>query len=192
MPPQGNAVHESMSARYRAILRDRRIPLLPWSLRRQFVELIWAKFDEHADRGISFDEMSETLLDHAKWSGLPASRPLIRKLLYSLNFAQVFNFVNGAPTGVQIAIPEDLWTPLHPVAGISGDKAIDLVHEQYIKILVKQSRRLDVAAVFELLYGDEIKDDHERETRRGIVQRFCEQYSPPGDICRPWDERLGA
>ncbi len=178
----------AMAASYRTIMQERRIPLLPWSLRKQFVKVIWDKFDERGDGGMSINEMRETLLDRAKLNGLPASSPMIQKLLYSLNFARCFSLVKAAPVGDVISIPSDLHHRVYPVVGV--DEALDRVHERYVMILAGHAGILNRAAVFELLYGDEIEGQDEKETRSAVLETMCERHSPSRDFAQALGQAL--
>lgn len=178
---------EAITASYRTIMQERRIPLLPWPVRKQFVELIWAELDERGDGGMSINEMRETLLDYAKINGLQISPQMIQKLLYSLNFARCFSLVKGAPLGEQISIPADLHYRLYSAVGV--DEAIDGVHERYVIILAARAGILNRAAVFELLYGDVI-DEGERESRSAILDDICERHSPSRDFAQALGQAL--
>ncbi len=166
----------AMTVSYRTILQDQRIPLLPWHLRKQYVELIWVKLNESGDAGLSIHQMREILFDYAKMNNHHVSTEMIEKLLYSLNFANCFNLVKDATAGHTIAIPVDKHVRLYPVVNI--DEAMDRIHEGYIKILAGRAGILNRAAVFNLLYGEEIEDDQERATRIEALEKMCERFTP--------------
>ena len=77
----------TITASYRMILQEHRIPLLPWRIRYKFMRLIWEEFDSRGDIGMSLDAMRSTLLDYANSEDLRISQHMIQKLLYTLNFA---------------------------------------------------------------------------------------------------------
>ena len=178
----------TITAGYRTVLQERRIPLLPWPLRRLFIDLIWTEFDARGDGGMSINEMRETLLGHAKSNGLQVSLQMIQKLLYTLNIARCFSVVKGAPTGEKITIPGDLHHRLYPVVDV--DEAVDQVHERYVIILAGRAGILSRAAVFELLYGDMIEDADERELRSAVLEKMCERHSPSRDFAQALGQAL--
>ena len=98
----------TIAVSYRTILQEHRIPLLPWRIRYKFLRLIWEEFDNRGDFGMSLDAMRSTLLDYANSEDLHVSQQMIQKLLYTLNFARCFNFLENATEGYQIPIPQDL------------------------------------------------------------------------------------
>ena len=100
------------TASYRTILQERRIPLLPWRVRENFILLVWEGLDERGDNGMSLDSMRETLLDYANQNDLRVSQQMIQKLLYTLNFARCFNVVKDTSTGYKVSIPNDLYSPI--------------------------------------------------------------------------------
>ena len=178
----------AMTASYRMILQDQRIPLLPWPLRKQYVELIWAELDASGDAGLSIHQMREILFDHAKMNSHRVSPEMIEKLLYSLNFAKCFNLVKDATAGHIIVIPEDKHVRLYPVVDV--DQAIERIHEGYIKVLVGRAGILNRAAVFDLFYGDEIEDDQERATRIEALEVMCERFTPSGQFAQALGKAL--
>lgn len=178
----------AMTASYRTILQDQRIPLLPWPLRKQYVELIWAKLDECGDAGLSIHQMREILFDHAKMNSHRVSPEMIVKLLYSLNFAICFNLVKDATAGHTIEIPEDKHVRLYPVVDI--DEAIKRIHEGYIKVLAGRAGVLNHASVFNLLYGEKIEDDQERASRVEALEKMCERFTPSGQFAQALGQAL--
>ena len=167
-------------ASYRTILQERRIPLLPWRTREMFVRLIWQGFDERGHYGMSLDAMRETLLDYTSTNDLRVSVPMIQKLLYTLNFARCFSSVKGAHTGYRVEIPLELSSPIYPVFDIP--KAIDRLHERYLEILGDDAAILDPEAIFELLFGDEVFDDEEREERKETLVKLCNAVKPLSSV----------
>ena len=164
------------AASYRTILQEHRIPLLPWQIRREFIVLVWGEFDERGDLGMSFDDMRESLLSYARANGMRVSEQMIRKLLYSLNFARCFNFERETAYGYSVRIPDEIYSPLYPVVGV--EEAIDKVHSQYLEVLVRDAPDLYPDAVFDLLYGDEVTVDSEAEERRTVIARICDEVKP--------------
>lgn len=166
----------TMTASYRTILQERRIPLLPWRIREQFMKLIWRGFDEHGDYGMSFDSMRETLLNFANMNDMRVSQQMIQKLLYTLNFAYCFNYHQSQTDGYRIAIPEDVDIPIYPVVDVDG--AIRKLHQRYIQMLADEAPQLDYEAVFDLLYGDEVTDEQERGERMREIVNMCDSTRP--------------
>ena len=159
-------------ASYRTILQERRIPLLPWQTRKAFIELIWNKFDERESNGLSFDAIYELLTDYADKHSINVSQQMIRKLLYTLNFALCFSSVEGASEGYKIAIPGDLQTSLYPVVAV--EEAITKLHTRYLEILAEDAAILDPDAVFEILYGEHVMDETERIERLQTLVEACQ------------------
>ena len=170
----------TITASYRTILQEHRIPLLPWRTRYRFMRLIWDTFEERGEMGMPLDTMRGTLLDYASENDLNVSQQMIQKLLYTLNFARCFNFLKGARDGYQVPIPEELFSPLYPVVEV--EEAIDKLHRRYLEILAGDAAILDPDAVFALLYGDDIADDQEVEERRRVITRMCQQVKPLGPM----------
>ena len=164
------------TASYRTILQEHRIPLLPWQIRREFIVLVWGEVDERGDLGMSLDDMRESLLSYARANGMRVSEHMIRKLLYSLNFARCFNFEREAAYGYSVRIPDEIYSPLYTVMGV--EEAIDKVHRQYLEVLARDAPDLYPDAVFDLLYGDEVTDDGEAEMRRVVVSSICDEVKP--------------
>ncbi len=174
------STHASRVAHYRTIMEKRRVPLLPWRVREKFVKLIWDGFSERENYGMSFDTMRENLQNYADSDDLRVSLPriqdMIKKLLYTLNFARCFNTVKDASTGHRIEIPWELSSPLYPV--FSVEEAIEKLHEKYVEILADDAAILDPDAVFELLYGNEISDEKEGEERKEALVKMCQAVRP--------------
>ena len=166
------------TASYRTILQEHRIPLLPWSIRREFIGLVWGELVERGDLGMSLDAMRETLLYYANANDMRVSEHMIRKLLYTLNFARCFNFDKDAANGYYVRIPDEIYSPLYPVMDV--EEAIDGAHRQYLDVLARDADAPDLYpdAVFDLLYADEVADDNEAEERRAVVARMCEEVKP--------------
>lgn len=166
----------TITASYRTILQERRIPLLPWRIREQFIKLVWKGFDDHGDYGMPFDSMREILLNYANGNDMRVSQQMIQKLLYTLNFAYCFNYHQSQTDGYRIAIPEDVDIPIYPVVDVDG--AIRKLHQRYIQILADDAAHLDYEGVFELLYGDEIADEQERAERMQDIVKMCDSTRP--------------
>ena len=166
----------TITASYRTILQEHRIPLLPWGIRYDFMRLIWEGFEERGEMGMPLDTMRGTLMDYASINGLRVSQQMIQKLLYTLNFARCFNFLKGARQGYQVPIPQEAFSPLYPVVDVH--EAIDMLHRRYLEILAGDAAMLDPGAVFELLYGDEVTDEQEAKERLEVLAEVCEEVKP--------------
>jgi uncharacterized protein (TIGR00288 family) len=164
------STRDTITSSYRTILQEHRIPLLPWNIREKFVRLIWESL-ERRDYGMSLDAMRGTLLDYANENNLPVSPQMVQKLLYTLNFARCFNSHKNASTGYSIPIPLEIYSPVYPVFGV--DEAINQLHRRYLEILAGDVAVLDPDAAFDLLYGNEITDEQEREERRQDLDEMC-------------------
>ena len=170
------STRDMITSSYRAILQDKRIPLLPWTIREQCVRLIWKSFDDRGDYGMSLDAMGDTLLDYTPGYRLPVSKQIIYKLLYTLNFAHCFSLHKNASTGYPVRIPLELHSPLHPVVDV--EEAINRMHRNYLELLTGHSGNLHPDAVFDLLYGNEISDEEEKAERRKDVEKMCNDIKP--------------
>ena len=164
------------TASYRAILQEHRIPLLPWRIRREFIGLVWGDLTERGDHGMTFEDIRRMLLDYSRANDMRVSEPMIRKLLYTLNFAHCFSFDRGAVTGSQVGIPDEVDISLYPVVDVEG--AIDKAHMKYLEVLARDAPDLYPDAAFDLLYGDEITDDAEAEERRMVIAKICNDVKP--------------
>ncbi len=167
-------------ASYRIILQERRIPLMPWRIREEFMRLIWDDLEDRRESGMALDTMRSVLMDYAEVNNLPVSQQMIQKLLYTLNMARCFNYVKGATSGYIVQIPEDLFSPLYPVVDL--DEAIHKLHERYLEILSGDAAILDPEAIFGLLYGNEIADASEAEKRIQDLSKMCESIKPIGTL----------
>ena len=172
----------AITSSYRTILQEHRIPLLPWTIRRKFVELIWEDLNLPDNMGRSMDSMRQILMDHVAENRLPVSQQMLQKLLYSLNFAQCFKTSKTAPIGRKIEIPYEISVPLYPVSGV--DETIDKVHRRYLEILAEDDAILDTDAVFDLLYGAESTDDQEVDERRKVLDGMCQEIKPLSTMAR--------
>ena len=170
----------TITASYRTILQEHRIPLLPWRIRYKFMRLIWEEFESRGDIGMSLDAMRSALLDYANSEDLHISQQMVQKLLYTLNFARCFNFIKDASEGYQIPIPQELHSPLYAVVDV--EEAINRLHRRYLEILASEAAILDPDSVFDLFYGAEVIDDQETEERRAVVARICERVKPLGQV----------
>ena len=169
---------DAITASYRAILQDRRIPLLPWTLRETFVNLIWDRLDQRGDLGMSLDAMGVSLMDYSMDNGLRVSLQMVRKLLYTLNFAHCFSTLRNASLGYNVQVPEELDIPLYAVVDVS--EAFDRLHKKYVELLANHGAMLHPDAVFALLYGDEIADEEEGARRRSDLEALCHSVRPMG------------
>ena len=129
---------------------------------------------------MSLDTMRSTLLDYANSEDLHVSQQMIQKLLYTLNFARCFNFLENAAEGYQITIPQDLHSPLYPV--VDAEEATNKLHRRYLQLLASEAALLDPNSVFDLLYGGDVTDDQETEERRAVLAKFCDQLKPMGQM----------
>ena len=170
----------AMLASYRTILQERRIPLLSWRIRKEFMEFIWENFDDRGSIGMSFNAMRYDLMDYSDRNALQVSPQATQKLLYTLNFANCFSHSNTATYGNIIRIPAELHSPIYPVVDI--EVATDKLHRRYLEILANDAVILDPSAVFYLLYGDEITDDEERAARSEVLTEMCNQIKPIGQF----------
>ena len=178
----------TITASYRTILQEHRIPLLPWRIRREFIGLVWGDLAESGDRGMTFESIREMLLDYSRANDMRVSEPMIRKLLYTLNFAHCFSFDRGAVTGSRIGIPDEVDFPLYPVVDVEG--AIDKAHMKYLEVLARDAPDLYPDAAFDLLYGDEVADEGEAEKRRTVIARMCQEVKPLSPMGQAlWDAR---
>ena len=168
----------AMTASYRTILQEHRIPLLPWGIRHKFIELIWDELGMRQNMGMSLDAMRELLLEHTYTEGLnrSVSPQMILKLLYSLNFARCFKLSKDAAMGYQIQIPQDVHSPLYPAETL--EESINKIHRRYLEILAGEAALLDPEAVFDLLYGNEVTDEQEADDRREFLVKVCSQIKP--------------
>ncbi len=171
---------EAITASYRAILQDRRIPLIAWQTRQKFVQLIWDSLEERRDYGLSLDGMRRVLLERAHSDRLPVSMPMIQKLLYTLNLAHCFNTQSNANSGYAVQVPDEVHYPLFPVVDLEG--AINAMHRNYLVILVRGDATLHPDAAYALLYGDEITDAEESEHRRQVLEKMCRDIRPMGSV----------
>ena len=168
---------EAIMSSYRAILQDRRIPLMPWSIRERFVRLVWNSLDDRGGYGLSLDGMRNFLLEDAAAGRLPVTEQMIRKLLYTLNLARCFSTQHNANFGRIAHVPDEVHHPLFPVTDIEG--AIDAMHRNYLRLLAGGGAVLYPDAVFALLYGDDIADG-EAERRRAALEAMCHEIKPMG------------
>ena len=171
---------DAITASYRAILQDRRIPLMPWRIRERFVRMIWEGFEERREIGMSMDAMRGILLDYAQDNSLPVSLQMVQKLLYTLNLARCFSTRNYATIGHPIEVPGEVRYPLYPVVDV--ERAMEEMHRNYLKLLADHGAELHPKAVFGLLYGNEVADDEEHAQRRQALEKLCHDIKPLGPV----------
>lgn len=168
----------AITASYRAILQYRRIPLLPWGTRREFIDVVWEHFEERGTYGIHFDAIRESLQFHADDNNLNVSRQVIQKFLYTLNFGNCFAFTENATRGSRIRIPEDVDVPLYPA--VSAEEAVRRSHRQYLEVISREAPFLHADAAYDLLYGNEVEDPAEIAERTDEIGRICNDIKPYG------------
>ena len=168
----------SITASYRAILQNQRIPLLQWRIREEFLRLVWSYFDERKPNGIHFDAIRENLEYHAEDHNLGVTHQMIQKLLYTLNFGRCFAYGNNAATGAVILIPQDLYVPIH--AAVDAEEAVRRLHRRYVEIIGRNAPVLHPGAAYDLLYGDEVDDEDEARERAKELERLCNSIKPVG------------
>ena len=161
---------------YGGILRERRIPIMPWNSRKEFVRVLWDTYEKRGTFGMTFNDMRDLLLDHGRRQGYQVTQQMIQKLLYTLNFARCFSPYENASHGYTVSIPEDLDVRLYVV--VDYEEAMNLVHREYIKILAYRVELLDPDAVFDLLYGDKIVDEEEQLSRYEALVAACNEIKP--------------
>ena len=169
---------EAITSSYRAILQNRRIPLMPWRIRERFVRLIWGSLDDRGDYGLSLDGMRSFLLEDAATNRLPVTEEMIRKLLYTLNLARCFSTRRNAVSGYTIHVPAEVHQPLFPMNDVEG--AIDEMHRNYLRLLAGHGAVLSPDAAFALLYGDDIANEEEAERRGAALEVLCREIKPLG------------
>ena len=167
---------DAITASYRAILQYERIPLLPWGTRREFIDVVWAHFEERGAYGIHFDAIREHLEYHAIDNNLNFSRQMIQKFLYTLNFGRCFAFTENAASGSFLRIPEDLDVPVYPA--VNAEEAVRRSHRQYLQVIARKAPILHPDAAFALLYGEEVTDEEEKRERLEDLSRICGALKP--------------
>ncbi len=185
MPVRGEydlSTREARAKSYGGILRERRIPLLPWNTRKKFVQLLWENLDKLGSYGMTFNAMRDLLVEFSQSRGFQVSHQMIQKLLYTLNFARCFSTSENAATGYIISIPGDLDVPLYTVVDV--EEAMNLAHREYIKILAYRVELLDPNAVFDLLYGDKIVDEEEQLNRHLALVAVCNEIKPMNQMAQ--------
>ncbi len=166
----------TITASYRRILQENRIPLIPWRTRDALIRLIWDEFEERADIGMSLDFARDLLREHSRSSDLGLSPSMIQKLIYSLNFARCFSDRQDAVHGYSIAVPDDVHVPLYPVVGV--DEGIMRVHRQYLQVIARNAPVLHPESAYDLLYGDAVTDSEEKDARQEQLRELCYEVKP--------------
>ena len=167
---------DAITASYRAILQNERIPLLPWGTRREFIDVVWRHFEERGAYGIHFDAIGENLEVHDIDNNVNVARQMIRKFLYTLNFGRCFAFTENSASGSFLRIPEDLDVPVYPA--VDAEEAVRRSHRQYLHVIARKAPILHPDAAFDLLYGEEVPDEEERRERHDELSRICGAIKP--------------
>ncbi len=162
------------AANYRTILQENRIPLLPWSKRQEFIEVIWRGFESRDSIGLSLDAMRGLILGPSD-SVDRLLQQRVQKLLYTLNFARCFT-LSKEQKGYPIAIPEQLSERLYPA--VPAEEAVRRVHRQYLEVLARNDATLLPEAVFDLLYENEVQDEDKRQGRLEELTQMCDDIKP--------------
>ena len=171
---------EAIMSSYRAILQDRRIPLIPWRFRERFVRLIWDYLYQRGGYGLSLDGMRNFLQEEVTAARMPVTREMVQKLLYSLNLAGCFSTQSNGTFGHVVHVPDEVHHPLFPVTDVAG--AIDAMHRNYLRLLAGKGAVLHPDAAFALLYGDDIADEEEALRRRATLEAMCGEIKPLGPL----------
>ena len=166
----------SMTASYRAILQNQRIPLLPWRTREEFINLVWSYFKDREPNGLHFDAIRENLVFHAEDHNMSVTHQMIQKLLYTLNFGRCFAYVHNSAVGSLILIPQDLYVPIH--AAVDVDEAVRRLHRRYLEIIARNAPMLHPNAAYDLLYGDDLTDPEEVSRRADELESMCHDIKP--------------
>ena len=178
----------SITASYRAILQNQRIPLLPWKIRRTFIDLVWGQFRDREPDGIHFDAIRENLVYYAEDHNLNVTHQMIQKLMYTLNFGRCFSYINNSAAGALILIPQDLYVPIH--AAVEPDEAVRRLHRRYLEIIARNAPVLDPAAAYDLLYGDDVQDPAEVSERTEEVETMCNEIKPMSGFGQAFLDRM--
>ena len=168
------------TASYRTILQENRIPLLQWPYRKMFIEHLWGQFEYNDAWGLSFNSMGDELASLAHSQGIRLHQQHIRKLLYTLNFANCFTTIRGAHRGHLIQIPDQLDERIY--SAVPREEAISRLHHQYISLLAHNRATLHPDAVFEFLYENHVVDTEEAAALREEVTAMCEQIQPGNQV----------
>ncbi|MBI2321427.1 MAG: hypothetical protein HYU88_04890, partial [Chloroflexi bacterium] len=86
---------------YRAILVQKRVPLVRWDQRQQLVQGLWQEFERAGERGLSFAMMAEILTEFARSKGLNVPLQALQKLTYTLNIAKCLSRDGRTPEFVR-------------------------------------------------------------------------------------------
>ena len=166
----------AITASYRRILQENRIPLIPWKTRDALMRFIWSEFENRAEVGMSVDFMRGILHEYSRQRDLGVSLPMIQKLIYTLNFARCFTTERDSTLGYSIAIPDDAQTPLYPVIGV--EEAISRLHRQYLGVIARHAPLLHPEAAFDLLYTGDSVAPEERDALQEELGRLCAEVKP--------------
>lgn len=148
---------------YRAILVQKRVPLVRWEQRQQLVRELWQEFAIAGERGLSFAMMAEVLKTIARSKGFNVPLQALQKLAYTLNIAQCLSRDGRTPEFVRE--PDMLNDYFRPV--VDFDKALEQMNRTYLRgiLIERPSTTLVPEAVARLLFDsadDEAVDRAQR------------------------------
>lgn len=156
-------------ASYRTILQEHRIPLLPWRVRNELLNLLW---DLQALHGVmSIDEMRYELERYMGSNGLGGHHTAVRKLIYSLNFALRFSLDGKAPH--QVRVPQEVQAPVHLLG--TAEEAIRSINLRYLEILQRAGAHLMPVPVAQLLFESDAGEPAQFAEAEGL----CLEFLPP-------------
>lgn len=156
-------------ASYRTILQEHRIPLLPWRVRNELLNLLW---DLQAHHGVmNIDEMRYELERYMGSNGLRGHHAAVLKLIYSLNFALRFSLDGKAPH--QVRVPQEVQAPVHLLG--TAEEAIRSINLRYLEILQRAGAHLMPVPVAQLLFESDAGEPAQLSEAEGL----CLELQPP-------------
>lgn len=151
---------------YRAILVQKRVPLVPWEQRQHLVRGLWQEFETAGERGLSFAMMAEVLTGIARSKGINVPLQALQKLTYTLNIAQCMSRDGRTPEFVRE--PDMLNDYFRPV--VDHHNALEHMNRTYLRgiLIERPSTSLSPEAVALLLF------DSADDEAVGRAQRLIE------------------
>jgi uncharacterized LabA/DUF88 family protein len=140
----------TLLSRYRSILQEKGVPLIPWEQRRTLMEKLWERFDEDADP-LSMHMINQILMDLSARYMYHLPDRACQKLTHTMNIGRCFLFDGQPEYRSKIFFQEANVRP-----SVSAEEAILRVNRTYLTGIRKDYPSIEMRQrpVSMLLYND--------------------------------------
>lgn len=159
----------TLLSRYRSILQEKGVPLIPWEKRRKMIEGLWQEFQENPSQ-FSMNQINQTLMDIAARNMYHLPDRACQKLTHTMNIGRCFLFDGMTEYRSEVDFNE---MNLRPAVGV--EEAIVSVNRTYLTGIRKDEPDIELrtAPVCQLLFNDSL-DSHMSEAK--LLLSGMQQY----------------